>query len=142
MGFSPIEREAWSGFLRAYAELDRLVDEDLQSHSRISHPEFEVLLRLQWEKEHRLRIQDIAAQSILTRSGVSRLVERLEKAGLVLRQKAEEDKRGFYAVLTDLGLERIKGAQQHHADFLRRRFFSRFQESELRQMTEFWKRMD
>src|SRR5262245_47012726 len=92
-GFSPTEHDAWGGFLKTYARIYRLVEADLLEHSRLSHVEFEVLLRLWWEEGHRLRIQELAARSILTRSGMSRVVERLEEAGLVRREGAVEDRR-------------------------------------------------
>ena len=141
-GFSKSEREAWSGFLNTYACIYRLVEADLQEHSRITHVEFEVLLRLSWEEGHRLRIQDLAARSILTRSGMSRAVERLEKAGLVRREGAKEDRRGAYAVLTEAGLERFHAAMQAHIVFVRRIFLDVFSEEELKQMATFWQRLE
>ncbi|NOT04226.1 MAG: MarR family transcriptional regulator [Anaerolineales bacterium] len=142
MGFSQIEQDAWGGFLGAYAYINRIVEEDLQEHSRITHVEFEVLLRLSWEESHRLRIQDLAAQSILTRSGVSRVVERLEKAGLVKREEASEDRRGAYAVLTDEGAARFQKAAQAHMSFVRQKFLSLFNDEELKQMSGYWKRLE
>ena len=142
MGFSKIEQDAWGGFLGAYAYINRIVEEDLQEHSRITHVEFEVLLRLSWEESHRLRIQDLAAQSILTRSGVSRVVERLEKAGLVKREEASEDRRGAYAVLTEAGAERFRTAAQAHMIFVRENFLGLFNLQELEQMAGFWKRLE
>ncbi|MCX6056872.1 MAG: MarR family transcriptional regulator [Chloroflexi bacterium] len=140
--FSEIEQNAWGGFLGTYSHINRLVEEDLQSHSHLTHVEFEVLLRLNWEKDHRLRIQDIAAQSILTRSGVSRMVERLEKAGLVTREEAPEDRRGAYAVLTNAGAERFHAAAEAHMEFVRRNFLGLFSNEELKQMSGFWKRFE
>ena len=142
MGFSQVEQDAWGGFLGAYARINRLVEEDLQAHSRITHVEFEVLLRLSWEENHRLRIQDLAAQSLLTRSGVSRVVERLEKAGLVTREGASEDRRGAYAVLTEEGITRFQKAADAHIEFVRKNFLSLFSEQELKQMAKFWKRVE
>lgn len=92
--FTPLEQNAWGGLLGMYGRLVRRIEADLQEHSRISHVEFEVLLRLSWTEDHRLRIQDLAEQSVLTRSGVSRMVGRLEQAGLVVRESATEDRRG------------------------------------------------
>ena len=77
-GFSKLQQKAWGGFLSTYTRLNRQIEEDLQEHGRVSHVEFEILLRLFWEQNHRLRIQDLAAQSILTQSGTSRAIERLE----------------------------------------------------------------
>src|SRR5262245_23652339 len=133
-GFSKIEREAWGGFLGAYARIYRLVEADLLEHSRITHVEFEVLLRLSWAEDHRLRIQDLAAQSILTRSGVSRVVERLEKADLVRREGAVEDRRGAFAVLTEAGVERFRTADEAHIDFVRSDFLGLFYDEELNEL--------
>lgn len=140
-GFSEIEQNAWGGFLGAYARINRIVEEDLREHSRLTHVEFEVLLRLSWEENHRVRIQELAAQSLLTRSGVSRVVERLEKAGLVTREEASEDRRGAYAVLTEAGIERFQKAAQAHMAFVREKFLGLFNEQELEQMSVFWKRL-
>ena len=141
-GFTELERGAWGGFLGAYGQINRLIEEDLQSHSRISHVEFEVLLRLHWEPNHRLRIQDLADRSILTLSGVSRMVDRLVKAGLVVREGATEDKRGAYAVITEAGLERLNTAMVAHIVLVRKIFLAHFTEEELQQLTEFWKRLE
>lgn len=141
-GFSEIEQNAWGGFLGAHARMNRMIEEDLQSHSQITHVEFEVLLRLSWNENHRVRIQDLAAESVITRSGVSRVVERLEKAGLVIREEASEDRRGAYAVLTEKGLARFQQAIRAHVAFVRENFLSHYSEDELKQMGGFWKRLE
>ncbi|MBP7686271.1 MAG: winged helix-turn-helix transcriptional regulator [Thermoflexales bacterium] len=140
--FKPLEQDAWGGFLGTYARFNRLIEADLQAYSRLTHVEFEVLLRLSWTDDHRLRIQDLTAQSILTQSGMSRAVERLEKAGLVTRESASEDRRGAYAVLTAAGLERFNTAIQAHVAFVREHFLRHFNEAELQQMAEFWHRLE
>ncbi len=140
--FNDLEQNAWGGFLSAYAKMNRIIEDDLQAHSHITHVEFEVLLRLSWSESHRMRIQDLAAQSLLTRSGVSRVVERLEKAGLVTREEAPEDRRGAYAVLTEAGAERFQTAAQKHTDCVRANFLGKFSKGELEAMGEFWKRLE
>lgn len=140
-GFSDIEQCAWGGFLQTYAQINRLIEADLQKHHHISHVEFEVLIRLEFAPNHRARIQDLAAQSILTRSGMSRVIERLEKAGFVKREGATEDRRGFYAVLTDEGLARFEDAAAKHVEFVRQNFLSRFSEKELKAMGGYWQRL-
>ena len=141
-GFTEIEQNAWGGFLGVYGRMNRMIEEDLQSHSHITHVEFEILLRLSWNESHRVRIQDLAAESVLTRSGVSRLVERLEKAGLVTREEAPEDRRGAYAVLTDEGAARFQKAVKAHVAFVRENFLSHYSERELEQMAAFWQRLE
>ncbi len=91
---------------------------------------------------HRLRIHDLAARSVLTRSGISRLVERLEQAGLVVREKATEDRRGAYAVLTKAGMTHFEAALRQHVAFVRRHFLALFSEAELEQMAVFWQRVE
>ena len=140
--FTKLEQAAWGGFLAAFSRLDRLIGTDLEEHSRITHIEFEVLLRLSWQPDRRLRIQDLAAQSILTRSGVSRVIERLERAGLVRREVAPEDRRGAYALMTEDGMHRLRGAMPAHVRFVREQFLSYFSESELLQIASFWRRLE
>ena len=139
--FTPLEQAAWGGLLGMYGRLFRLIDADLQAHSQITHIEFEVLLRLTWEPDHRLRLQDLAARSVLTRSGVSRVVERLEKIGLVKRERANEDRRGAYAILTEVGAVRLKTALISHVAFVRQHFLTHFTAPELEQMGIFWQRI-
>lgn len=140
-GFSDIEQCAWGGLLETYARMNQLIEADLQKNHHISHVEFEVLLRLEFAPNHKMRIQDLAAQSILTRSGMSRAIERLEKAGFVKREGASEDRRGFYAVLTDEGIKRFESAAEQHIEFVRRNFLSHFSEKELKTMSGFWQKL-
>src|SRR5216684_2506000 len=131
-GFDEVERSAWGGVLAVQGGVLRRVEDDLDRHSRLTHPEFEVLLRLAWRSDRRARIQDLAAQSLLTRSGLSRVVERLERRGLVTRSRATEDGRGSYAELTAAGVDRFAAAADHHIAFVRSEFLSRFTRAELR----------
>lgn len=141
-GFSKLQQKAWGGFLSTYTRLNRQIEEDLQENGRISHVEFEILLRLFWEQNHRLRIQDLAAQSILTQSGTSRAIERLQKAGLVVRKAASEDRRGAYAVMTEAGVERFCLVLEKHIAFVKSHFLSYFTDLELEQMAGFWKHLE
>ncbi len=139
--FTPLEQAAWGALIGVHGRIFREIDAELRAAHRITHAEFEVLLRLSWVDGNRLRIQDLAAQSMLTRSGISRVVERLERAGLVVREGAREDRRGAYAVLTDAGRTLLKAALAMHVAFVRRNFLSLFSKVELHQMAEFWQRV-
>jgi DNA-binding MarR family transcriptional regulator len=97
-----------------------------------------VLLRLSWAEDHRLRLQDLEARAIMSRSGISRIVERLEKAGLVTREAAAEDRRGAYAVLTRKGRTEFGRALHAHVALVRRSFLCLYSERELKQMAAFW----
>ncbi len=140
--FTPLEGDAWGGLLGVHGRLMRLIEHDLAERCRISHVEFEVLLRLSWAEGRRMRIQDLAADSVLTRSGVSRVVERLERVGLVIRESAPEDRRGAYAILTDAGLAMLRTALAGHVALVRARFLDRFGPDELEQMATWWRRVD
>lgn len=138
--FTKLEMAAWGGLLGMHARLFKEIEADLAASAGISHAEFEVLLRLSWAEGRRLRLQELAERSILTRSGMSRVVERLEKAGLVTREAAREDGRGAYAVLTRQGLGEFRKALRSHVALVRRLFLKRFSARELEQMSEFWGR--
>ena len=81
---------------------------------------FEVLLRLARSPDHRLRMSELAAQTSVTNSGLTRLIDRLEKSGLVERSICETDRRGYYATLTHEGLDRLAGALPSHLDTIDR----------------------
>lgn len=140
--FSQVEREAWAGFLTTFDRLNRLIEGDLRQHSGLTHVEFEVLLRLARSDGQRLRIQALADASILTRSGMSRAIDRLVSAGLVKRQVAADDRRGAYAVLTAKGRQTFRSAAETHVTFVRSVFLERFSEAELIQMADFWRRLN
>ena len=131
---------AWGRLLSVHAAMMHKLEELLQTQYHISHGEFEVLLRLSWADGHRMRIRDLADASVLTRSGMSRLVDRLEKAGLVRSEAASEDARGAYAVLTPAGRERLDAAEDADIALVRREFLSLYSQDELDQMAGFWQR--
>ncbi len=138
--FTDIEGLAWGKLLSVQAAMLRRLEEMLQTEFHVSHGEFEVLLRLVWADDHRRRIRDLADASVLTRSGMSRLVDRLEQAGLVRRETAAEDARGAYAILTTKGQELQAVAEIRIVELVRERFLSLYNEAELQQMGAFWTR--
>ncbi len=136
--FSETEGAAWGQLLSVYAAMMRMLDTMLQEKHRISHGEFEVLLRLSWAADARMRLRDLADASVLTRSGISRLIDRLAQAGLVARETATEDARGAYAVLTAAGKQRLQAAEHDNITLVREHFLSLYNEEELAQMGRFW----
>lgn len=139
--FTDAEAAAWGGLLSTHARLSKQLEENLRRTAGLSHAEYEVLLRLFSEDDGRLRIQALAAQSILTHSGTSRLVDRLEGAGLVERAGAEEDRRGAYAVLTEKGRDHFEQAARQHSAVVRELFLDHFSPAELETMGTFWARL-
>lgn len=139
--FNRLEIAAWAGFISTQSRLFQRIEDDLRRRFHITHAEFEALLRLSYSKGGRMRIQDLAARSLLSRSGTSRAVERLSRAGYVDREGAEEDGRGAYAVLTARGRAHFTEAAKAHVVLVRREFLSRFTEAELRTLADFWTRL-
>jgi hypothetical protein len=78
--FDELERAAWGGFIVAQSRLFQRIEDDLRKRFHVTHTEFEVLLRLCFAPGGRARIQDLAADSLLTRSGTSRAVEQIGRA--------------------------------------------------------------
>ncbi len=136
--FTPLERAAWGGLLKTHATLNKLLEAQLQSEFGITHVEYEILLRLNYAPGGKLRIQDLAEQSILTRSGVSRAVDRLEKAGFTTKNVAEEDRRGAYAMLTPEGKARFEKILDQHVAFVRATFLDLYSEEQLQLMADCW----
>jgi DNA-binding MarR family transcriptional regulator len=88
-----------------------------------------------------MRMRDLADAALLSRSGLTRLVDRLERDGLIERASCPSDARGAYAVITAKGRELLSRARPAHRNGVRRRFLDRFDESELLRMSEFWERV-
>ena len=101
------ELRAWRGMLRAHAALTKALDADLDSAHGLPLSSYEVLLYLNDAPDRRLRMRDLAASVILSRSGLTRLADRLEREGLIRRESCPSDARGAYAVLTPAGAEML-----------------------------------
>ena len=138
---SPLEFAAWGGFLRTHAELVRELDRELESTHALPLTQYEVLLHLEGAPEHRLRMSELARSVLLSQSGVTRLVDRLEARGLVERAPCAEDRRVLWAQLTDEGRKRLEAARPTHLAGIRARFVDRFGDDELRTLAEAWERL-
>jgi DNA-binding MarR family transcriptional regulator len=104
----------WRSFLVAYARIQRLLDEELRAEHDLSLAEYDVLLQLAEAPDRHLRMHQIADQVVLSRSGVTRLIDRLVADGAVERTHCASDARGAEAVLTAAGLERLRDASRTH----------------------------
>jgi DNA-binding MarR family transcriptional regulator len=114
--------QGWRSFLRAHAAITRQLDADLIAGHGLSLSEYEVLLRLAQAPERQMRLIRLSEQVVLTRSGITRLVTRLEKQRLVERVCSPEDRRGYNARLTEAGYQRLCEAAPTHRDGIRRLF--------------------
>lgn len=140
--FTKTEANAWGGLISVYSRVSRLLEEDLRRNSGISRAEYEVLLRLHFNGEGRLRINELADKSLLSHSGISRLVDRLEGAGLVNRLDAEDDRRGAYAAITEHGRKHFSDTATRHTGLVRELFLSHFSNEEQKTMASFWERLE
>jgi DNA-binding MarR family transcriptional regulator len=135
------ELASWRGFLRVHAALARELDAELIAGHNLPLSSYEVLLTVGDAPGERMRMSEIADSVLLSRSGVTRLVDRLERDGLVERIPCEDDARGQYAVLTARGRAVFDAARATHLAGVRRRFLGQFDSGELRRMAGYWERL-
>lgn len=104
----------WRAFLEAHARVSRRLDEELRSEHDLSLAEYDTLLAIAWAPERRIRMRLLADSILLSKSGVTRLIDRLVADGLVERATCLSDARGAEAVLTPAGLDRLRSASRTH----------------------------
>ena len=111
---SSTELAAWRSFLRAHATVTRRLEAELVAEHDLPLASYDVLVQLSEAPSGALRMTELAERVLLSRSGLTRLVDRLERDGLVARQACPDDARGTLAVLTDAGLARLRAAWPTH----------------------------
>jgi DNA-binding MarR family transcriptional regulator len=133
---------AWTGMVRVHERVMHELDGELQRAYDISLAEFDVLMQLSEAPERRMRMADLAEAVLLTRSGVSRLVDRLESRGLVERARCPSDARGLNASLTEAGSALLAEAALTHLAGLRQRFTDRLSPEDVARLESIWERLD
>lgn len=126
---------AWARFIHAHATIVRQLETELQGAHGLGLGEFEALLQLSITDLGRLRMSDLADRLVLSRSGVTRLVDRLEAAGCIVRVTCSSDARGSFAELTDTGRSRLLEAAPTHVDGVRTHFVDRIPGGDLDGLT-------
>ena len=116
---SAAEMRAWQAFLAAGALLDRHLDQRLKQDAGLSHPQYEILVRLAAAPGGELRMSDLAGALYTSRSGLTYQITQLEKAGLVRRGSSPGDVRGVVAALTGAGRQRLARAAPGHVAAVR-----------------------
>jgi DNA-binding MarR family transcriptional regulator len=106
--------DAWRAFLQAHARLIRRLDEELRAEHGISLAEYDALLQIALSPDRHLRMSRLASQVLLSKSGVTRLVDRLVADDLVERTQCSTDARGAEAAITTAGLTRLRAAAPTH----------------------------
>ena len=138
---TPVEMRAWRGLLRTHRHLMVEMAGHLQSEHQLDLSEYEVLLHLNEHPDRRIAMTELADLVLLTPSGVTRLVDRLVKRGLVERQACPEDARRHHAVLTHAGRAMFVKAGRVHLAGIRDLFLSKTTDAEQQVLADVWERV-
>ena len=135
------ELAAWRGFLRVHSGIVRELNAELETTHALPLAHYEVLFHLEGAPGAKLKMSELAQSVLLSQSGVTRLVDRLVRSGLVVREGCMEDRRVMYARLTDEGREALCGARPTLIEGVRQRFLEHFDDDELDVLADAWERL-
>lgn len=127
---------AWRALLEAHAAVTDLLERELEQERGLPLSKFEVLLKLAEAPEGRMRMLELAQSVLLSKSGLSRLVDRMEEAELVRRERCPSDRRGAYAVLTEEGRRVLRRAAPVHLRGIQEHFASHLADDEVRVLAD------
>ena len=133
--------EAWVSFLRSHSALTRELSVQLQREHGLTLNDYEVLLHLARAEGHMMRRVDLAESVLLTASGITRLLDGLERSGFVCKETCQSDARVSYAKLTDEGFEKLRAAGKTHLRGVQELFSSRYSDGELATLAELLSRL-
>jgi DNA-binding MarR family transcriptional regulator len=132
---------AWRSYLKSHASILRELDADLVAEQGMTTRDYEVLLYLAQAPQRRLAMSALAESTMLTRSGITRLIDGLVDAGLIERVGCRSDARVSYAQLTAAGYEKLRGASATHLGGIRRLFLEHFTAEEIDQLASLLSRL-
>jgi DNA-binding MarR family transcriptional regulator len=135
------ERAAWRGFVRTHALVSKELDAELERTHGLQLSSVEVLVELSEAEGRRMRMNELARAVSLSRSGLSRLIDRLAREHLIDREPCLDDARGSFAVLTDGGYRRLEEVNAAYADAIREHFLGHFDRDDLAQLAGYWERL-
>ncbi|MFJ8073182.1 MarR family winged helix-turn-helix transcriptional regulator [Streptomyces sp. NPDC096176] len=115
------EQCTWRTHLEVNKLLMHQLEKDLQPFG-LTNNDYEILVNLSESADRRMRMSDLAAATLQSKSRLSHQVTRMESAGLVRRENCESDRRGLYAVLTDEGVATMQKVAPHHVASVRKHF--------------------
>lgn len=127
------EQAAWRGFLEMWRLLMAQLERELHEQN-LSHADYQVLVCLSEAPCRRVRMSDLSAMTLLSRSRLSHQVRRMEEAGLVRREECPTDRRGSFAVLTERGWDTIRNAAPCHVRAVREHLFDHLSDEQVRQL--------
>ncbi|MFJ8927164.1 MULTISPECIES: MarR family transcriptional regulator [unclassified Streptomyces] len=129
------EQCAWRTHLEVNRLLNYQLEKDLQPFG-LTMNDYEILVNLSEAEDLRMRMSDLAAATLQSKSRLSHQITRMENAGLVRRENCESDRRGLYTVLTDYGMETMRKVAPHHVASVRRHFVDLVSAEELGSMRQ------
>ena len=138
--FTEAEFAAWRGLIRLRESVMREIDQRLSEAGEIPLDDYGVLITLVGQPDKRLRMSVLGARRLLTPSGITRAVMRLEERGLVRREPDPEDRRAAFAALTKKGLAALRRAQRVHHATVRELYLGRLDEREQRQLARLFEK--
>jgi DNA-binding MarR family transcriptional regulator len=124
----------WRTFLRAHAGALRELERELMAETGTPLGWYDVLLQLAEAPGRRLRMAELADRVLLSRSGLTRVIDRLQTAGLVRREPSPDDARGTFTVLTPQGMARLRAVAPTHLAGIRKHWLAHFSDDELREL--------
>ena len=138
---TPTEMKAWRRYILASRRLLDLLDSDLDGHD-LSMPDYEILVQLSDAPDRRMRMSELAANALLSRSRLSHRMKVMEKAGWVKREACPIDKRGYFAVMTPKGWKAIVAAAPDHVESVRMRFIDHLSKADQVAVAEIFERIE
>jgi DNA-binding MarR family transcriptional regulator len=133
--------DAWRSYLQSHASILRVLDAELVADHGMTTRDYEVLLYLAHAPERKLPMSALAEQTMLTRSGITRLIDGLVESGCIERVSCAQDARISYAHLTDAGYEQLRDAGDAHIQSIRRLFVEQFSPEEIEQLASLLSRL-
>jgi DNA-binding MarR family transcriptional regulator len=137
---TPLEMDAWGGFLRMHTGIYRELDRRLIRGQQMPMSTYDVLLRLVRARDG-LRMNELASQVFMTTGGVTRMADRLEREGLITRTRSADDLRGYEARITRAGRKAFKAANRQHLQDVRELFLEHLSERDLAALARIWSRL-
>lgn len=134
MGLQKEQRAAWIAFFVAHGVLTKKIEHALAAAGRPGLEVYDVLLILEEAPQRRLRMSDLAKAIVYSRSGLTRLVDRMERLGWIRRQRCALDRRSTYAVLTEAGLQARREAWPVYREAVEAHFGSKMSAEEARSL--------
>jgi DNA-binding MarR family transcriptional regulator len=132
----PAEMRAWLGYRRMHALLDLQIARDLAADSGLSETDYDVLSNLSETADHKMRLTDLAAHMLWSKSRLSHHVTRMQQRGLVRREGSPADARSAVVALTDAGRKAIENAAPAHLESVRRNFIDHLTRAEIKALGE------